>query len=64
MKRVQELVQNTRTDTGLTVKTRINLKDYEIGIKTAKSEVNEKRIQYHKDLPELNYSNSPCIFFK
>jgi hypothetical protein len=52
---VQELIQNTRTDTGLTVKTRINLKEYETGIKTAKSEVDEKRIQYHKDLPELNY---------
>lgn len=52
---VQKLIENTRTDSGLTVKVRIHLKEYQTGINTLKSEVDEKRILYHKDLPELNY---------
>ena len=52
---IQKLIENTSTKTGLTVKVRINLKEYETGIKTSKSDIDEKRIQYHKDLPKLNY---------
>jgi hypothetical protein len=52
---VQELIQNTSTDTGLSVPVRIHLKEYATGLKTPKSDVDPKRILYHKELPELSY---------
>jgi hypothetical protein len=52
---VQRLIQNTSTDTGLTVQVRIHLKEYRTGIKTPKSDIDPKRILYHKELPELSY---------
>ena len=56
---VQKLIRNTSTDTGLNLEVRIQLKEYKTSIKTLKSEVDEGRIQYHKDLPELNCSIKP-----
>jgi len=53
---VQKLIEQTSTKTGLTVVVRLNLKEYEKGIKTDKAQVDEKRISYHPIIPELNYS--------
>jgi hypothetical protein len=50
---VQQLIENTRTDTGLTVKARILLKEYPKGLKTLKSEIDSDRIQFHETLPKL-----------
>lgn len=52
---VQKAIENTSTKTGLSVKVRLNLKTYQTGIKTTKEQVDEKRIQFHKSIPKLNY---------
>lgn len=52
---VQKAIENTETKTGLTVVVRLNLKEYKKGIKTSKDEVDEKRIQFGKIVPKLNY---------
>ena len=52
---VQKLIEQTSTKTGLRVIARINLKNYETGIKVKKEELNEQRIFYHPVIPELNY---------
>ena len=41
--------------TGLTVTVRINLKIYHTDIKTDKSEIDHKKIQFHHSITELNY---------
>jgi hypothetical protein len=56
---VKELIRKTHTKTGLSVVVRIVRKDYQVGIKTDQSEIDQKRIFYHKDLPDLNYSILP-----
>jgi Rhodopirellula transposase DDE domain len=58
---VQQLMENTTTDEGLTLKVRIHLKEYQTGTNTLKSEVDDNRFQYHKDLPELNYRMQPVF---
>ena len=52
---VQKIIEQTSTKTGLRVIVRLNLKNYTIGIKVNKAELDEKRIQYHPVIPELNY---------
>lgn len=52
---VKELMQKTKTDTGLQVVVRLNTKQYQIGIKTSKDEIDFNRIQPHHAIPELSY---------
>jgi len=52
---VKELISKTKTDTGLKVFVRLNLKEYPVGIKTDKSEVDFSRIQFNAKIPELSY---------
>jgi Rhodopirellula transposase DDE domain len=52
---VKTLIEKTSTVQGLKVVVRIHLKEYKTGIKTLKEEVDEKRIQRHPTIPELNY---------
>ena len=52
---VKELFGKTKTTTGLKVEVRLNLKNYPIGIKTTKEEVDFDRIQFNKTIPELSY---------
>lgn len=52
---VKTLIEKTSTKQGLKVVVRIHVQEYPIGIKTDKSEVDEKRIQRHPSIPELNY---------
>ncbi len=56
---VKHLIEQTSTETGLSVVVRLNLKEYQTGIKINKSEVDPKRISYHCKLPELNYRIYP-----
>lgn len=56
---VQKMIANTATTTGLTVVVRLNLKEYQTGIKIDKSEVDKKRIAYHPVIPELSYRIYP-----
>jgi hypothetical protein len=56
---VQTLISKTATQTGLTVVVRLNLKEYQTGIKINKTEVDEKRIAFHPVIPELNYRIYP-----
>ncbi len=56
---VQKLIEQTSTKTGLTVVVRLNLKNYNIGIKVNKTDIDEKRIAYHTVIPELNYRIYP-----
>lgn len=56
---VQKLVEQTSTKTGLTVVVRLNLKEYQKGIKIDKADVDQKRILYHSVIPELNYRIYP-----
>lgn len=52
---VKERIEATSTRTGLTVVVRLNLQDYQKGIKVDKSVKDDKRIQYHPKIPNLNY---------
>lgn len=52
---VKTLIEKTTTLQGLKVVVRINLQEYQTGIKTTKQEVDEKRIQRHPTIPELSY---------
>jgi hypothetical protein len=52
---VKELIQHTTTKTGLKVEVRINSKQYQIGMKTSKEQVCQKRIQFNKIIPNLSY---------
>jgi len=52
---VKELISKTKTDTGLKVHVRLNLKKYETGSKTSKQEVEYHRIQFNKNIPHLSY---------
>jgi len=52
---VKELISKTKTDTGLKVHVRLNLKDYPIGFKTTKEEVDFSKIQFNKTIPKLSY---------
>lgn len=52
---VKELIQKTKTDTGLKVFVRINIKEYPTGIHTDKSEVDFSRIRFNHQIPKLSY---------
>jgi len=52
---VKELVEKTKTKTGLKVFVRLNEKHYPIGIKTHESEVDFSRIQFNDKVPKLSY---------
>lgn len=56
---VQKLIEQTSTKTGLTVVVRLNMKEYKIGIKIDKKEIDENRILFHPNIPELNYRIYP-----
>lgn len=56
---VQKLIEQTSTKTGLSAVVRLNLKEYQIGIKVNKTDIDEKRIVYHPAIPELNYRIYP-----
>lgn len=56
---VKKLIEQTSTKTGLTVVVRLNLKEYQKGIKTDKTQVDENRISYHPTIAELNYRIYP-----
>ena len=52
---VKTSIEKTSTNKGLKVVVRVHIQDYPTGLKTDKSQVNEKKIQRHKEIPELNY---------
>ena len=52
---VKELFSKTKTDTGLKVIVRLNLKEYPIGLKTHISELDLERIQFNQTIPKLSY---------
>jgi hypothetical protein len=52
---VQKLIEQTSTKTGLSVVVRLNLKDYQKGIKIQITDLTENRISHHPEIPELNY---------
>ena len=52
---VKELIGKTKTDTGLKVVARLNLKEYPTGIKTTKEDVDYSRIHFNKKVPHLSY---------
>jgi len=56
---VQRIMEQTSTKTGLTVVVRLNLKNYEKGGKADKTQLDEKRISYHQNIPQLNYRIYP-----
>ena len=56
---VQQIFADTKTKTGLKVFVRINYKQYENGRKVNKEKVDEKRILYHSELPQFNYTLTP-----
>jgi transposase len=56
---VKKLIEQTSTKTGLTVAVRLNLKEYQTGIKIEKEDVDEKKIAFHPVIPNLNYRIYP-----
>ena len=56
---VKKLVEQTSTKTGLSVVVRLNLKEYQKGDKSGKSQFDEKRILFHPTIPELSYRIFP-----
>lgn len=56
---VKNCIEQTATKTGLRVVVRLNLKEYETGLKTDKSQIDKTRIAFHPQLPELNYRIHP-----
>lgn len=56
---IKKTIENTSTKTGLSVAVRLNLKEYKTGINVKKEDIDEKRITYHPQIPELNYRIYP-----
>lgn len=56
---VKQIYAGTATQTGLKVFVRINDHYYEKGLKITKNQVDEKRILYHPELPQFNYTILP-----
>lgn len=56
---VKKIIEQTSTKTGLTVVVRLNLKEYEKGLKITRNDLDDKRIDYHPIIPELNYRIYP-----
>ena len=51
-----ELVEKTTTSTGLKVEVRTVDKQYDIGIKIVKENIDFKRIKFNNIIPKLSYS--------
>ena len=56
---IKQLIEQTSTQTGLSVIVRLNMKEYKTGIKIDKEEIDKNRILYHCKIPELNYRIFP-----
>jgi hypothetical protein len=56
---VKERIEATSTNTGLSVVVRIVLKEYPTGDRGDKNVKNDKRIQFHPNIPKLNYRINP-----
>lgn len=56
---IKERIESTTTSTGLRVMVRLNLGEYEKGVKVDKAISQHKRIRYHPTLPALSYKISP-----
>lgn len=56
---VKERIEASSTQTGLKVVVRLNLQNYDKGLKVDKEVKNDRRIQYHPKIPNLNYRISP-----
>ena len=56
---VKKMIEQTTTKTGLSVVVRLNLKEYQTGIKIDKKDLDEKRILPNANIPELNYQIIP-----
>ena len=56
---VKNAIEHTSTKTGLTVVVRLNLKEYPIGEKIAKADIDYSRISFHPEFPHLNYRIFP-----
>ncbi len=52
---VKTLVEQTSTIQGLRVFARIHLQEYQTGLKTLESEIDQQRIQKHPELPKFSY---------
>lgn len=52
---VKQLISKTKTNTGLKVLVRLNLKEYPTGTKTTKDMVDYSRIQFNQKVPHLSY---------
>lgn len=59
LEQVKELMQKTRTKTGLTVQVRLNQKDYPLKQPSFEEEVDKKRLLRHPTLPKLSYTILP-----
>lgn len=53
---VINLIGGTKTSTGLTVKAKLDKKNYEKGIKVPNEIFDELNINFHKKHPEWNYT--------
>lgn len=56
---VKERIETTSTKAGLTVMVRLNLQNYQKGIKVDKRIKDDQRINYHPKIPDLNYRIIP-----
>jgi hypothetical protein len=56
---VKELMEKTSTTKGLSVIVRLNIAYYEKGITIDKSKIDNQRIFYNKDIPQLSYKIVP-----
>jgi hypothetical protein len=52
---VKELIEKTTTTKGLKVVVRVVDKNYQIGIKTSKEDVDYSRSKFNEVIPELSY---------
>ena len=58
---VQQIWEQTSTDTGLKVFVRINPKQYQTKMGITKEDIDQKRILLHEKLPQFNYIFLPWI---
>lgn len=52
---VRKAMQHTQTKNGLSVVVKLNLKEYQTGLKTTREQVDYSRIQLAEKIPKLNY---------
>lgn len=56
---VKELIGKTHTSKGLSVEVRIVKLEYKTGLKCSRDDIDDNRILFHEDLPDLNYTILP-----